>query len=41
MDVYDLDDTSHPFILGANYMQQHGLKLDFSVQTVRSNTCKF
>ena len=22
------------------YMQQHGLKLDFSTQTVRSNTCK-
>ena len=41
VDVYDLDDTSHPFILGANYMQQHGLKLDFSNQTVRSNTCKF
>ena len=40
MDVYVLEDTPHPFILGANYMQQHGLKLDFSNQTVRSNTCK-
>ena len=39
MDVYVVEDTSHPFILGANYMQQHGLKLDFSNQTVRSNTC--
>ena len=40
MNVYILEDTSHPFILGANYMQQNGLKLDFSNQTVRSNTCK-
>ena len=32
-------DTSHPFILGAYYMQQHGLKLDFSNQTIWSNTC--
>ena len=40
VDVSVLKDTSHPFILGANYMQQHGFKLDFSNQTVRSNTCK-
>ena len=41
VDVYDLEDTSHSFILGVNYMQQHGLKLDFSNQTVRSNTFRF
>ena len=40
VDMYVLEDTPHPFILGANYMQQHGLKLDFSTQTVWSNTCK-
>ena len=34
MEVYVLEDTSHPLILGANYMRQHGLKLDFSNQSV-------
>ena len=40
VEVYVLEDTSHPLILGANYMQQHGLKLDFSNQSVTWNTCK-
>ena len=40
VEVSVLEDTSHPLILGANYMQQHGLKLDFSNQSVTWNTCK-
>ena len=40
VEVYVLEDTSHPLILGANYMQQHGIKLDFSNKSVTWNTCK-
>ena len=30
VEVYVLEDMSHPLILGANYMRQHGLKFVFS-----------
>ena len=40
MEVYVLEDTIHPLIVGANYMQQHGLKLDFSNQSVTWTTSK-
>ena len=40
VEVYVLEDTSHPLTLGAKYMQQHGLKLDFSNQSVTQTKSK-
>ena len=41
MEVYVLEDTSHHLILGANYMRQHGLKLDFQISQLHGLKVEF
>ena len=40
IDVYVIKDTSHPLLLGVQYLKQHGIKLDFSSKTVQFTKCK-
>ena len=40
IDVYVIKETSHPLLLGVQYLKQHGIKLDFSSKTVQFTKCK-
>ena len=40
IDVYVIQETSHPLILGVQYMDAHGIKLDFSNKTVHFTKCR-
>ena len=40
IDVYVIEETSYPLLLGVQYLKQHGIKLDFSSKTVQFTKCK-
>ena len=40
IDVYVIKETTHPLLLGVQYLKQHGIKLDFSSKTVQFTKCK-
>ena len=40
LDVYVIEETSHPLLLGVQYLKQHGIKLDFSSKTIQFTKCK-
>lgn len=40
IDVYVIKETSHPLLLGTQYMHSHGIKLDFSNKSVQFTNCK-
>ena len=35
-----IEETSHPLLLGVQYLKQHGIKLDFSSKTLQFAKCK-
>ena len=40
IDVYVIEETSNPLLLGVQYLKQHGIKLDFSSESVQFTNCK-
>ena len=40
IDVYVIEETSHPLLLCVQYLKQHCIELDFSSKTVQFTKCK-